>query len=205
MLRTTKLQHFRFELLPVLSAPAARRIPFTFAGRFRKYEREENEHLPKIPTRGCIISFLEPLTLQHRWRRIVYCCIFVAIPGSLYAVNGAVLIDQPHALAGNITPGDAPGFPVTISEPGNYRLTGNLTVPDANTTAIDIKADDVTLDLKGFGIIGPVVRGSAPTACPAAGTATSNKAEQHGRFGISVVCPSSIVGNTLTGNTEGGA
>jgi hypothetical protein len=78
-----------------------------------------------------------------------------------------VLIDQTHALAGNITPGDAPGFPVTISQPGSYRLTGNLTVPDANTTAIVITADYVDLDLNGFGIIGPVLCNSSPAVCPA--------------------------------------
>jgi len=52
------------------------------------------------------------------------------------AVDGVIPINQVRALAGNTTPGDAPGFPVTISQPGSYRLTGNLTVPDANTTAI---------------------------------------------------------------------
>jgi hypothetical protein len=40
-----------------------------------------------------------------------------------------VLIDQNRALAGNVTPGDNPGFPVTLSLPGSYRLSGNLTAP----------------------------------------------------------------------------
>jgi hypothetical protein len=70
--------------------------------------------------------------------------------------NGVVLIDQPAAVAGNVTPGDAAGFPVTLSHPGSYRLAGNLVVPDANTTAIVITSDDVTLDLNGFSIRGPV-------------------------------------------------
>ena len=39
-----------------------------------------------------------------------------------------------------------------ISEPGSYILTGNLTVPDENTSAIEVRADDVTLDLNGFAI-----------------------------------------------------
>ncbi len=38
------------------------------------------------------------------------------------AVDGVVLIDQNRALAGNVTPGDTPGFPVTISLSGSYRL-----------------------------------------------------------------------------------
>ena len=48
------------------------------------------------------------------------------------------------------------GFPYVISEPGSYILSGNLTVPDENTTAILVQADHVTLDLNGFAIIGPV-------------------------------------------------
>jgi hypothetical protein len=74
------------------------------------------------------------------------------------AVDGVVLIDQARALAGNVTPGDTPGFPVTISQPGSYRLAGNLTV---STTCVSIcnsgifiQADDVTLDLNGFTITG---------------------------------------------------
>jgi hypothetical protein len=62
--------------------------------------------------------------------------------------------EQLKAMAGNITPGDTPGFPVTISQPGSYRLDSNLTVPDVNTTAILITANNVTLDLNGFSIIG---------------------------------------------------
>src|SRR5579871_4839018 len=82
---------------------------------------------------------------KRSWRRLAWGCILTVIPSSLFAVDGVVLIDQSHALAGNITPGDAPGFPVTISQSGSYRLSGNLIVPDANTTAILITADFVTL------------------------------------------------------------
>jgi parallel beta-helix repeat protein len=72
---------------------------------------------------------------------------------SAFAVDGVVLIDQTRVLAGNVTPGDAPGFPVTISLPGSYKLSGNLTVP-AGTDAIVIQSDNVSLDLNGFGIAG---------------------------------------------------
>ena len=65
---------------------------------------------------------------------LIVSALLVSVPA--FAVDGVVLIDQNHALAGNVTPGDTPGFPVTISQPGSYRLTGNLIVPDANTTAI---------------------------------------------------------------------
>jgi hypothetical protein len=64
-------------------------------------------------------------------------------------------IDQIGALAGNVSPGDAPGFPVTLSRSGRYRLTGNLVVP-ANISGIVISAPGVTLDLGGHTVGGPV-------------------------------------------------
>jgi hypothetical protein len=75
--------------------------------------------------------------------------------GIAQAVDGTKLISQNSALLGNVTPADAPGFPVTISMPGSYVLSSNLTV-DAFTTAIEIAASHVTLDLNGFAILGPV-------------------------------------------------
>jgi hypothetical protein len=51
----------------------------------------------------------------------------------------------------------APGFPVTITQPGSYHLDGNLTLPDVYTNGINIQADNVTIDLNGFSIIGPNV------------------------------------------------
>jgi hypothetical protein len=95
-------------------------------------------------------------------------------------VDGVVLIDQSHALAGNINPGDGPGFPITISQPGSYRLSGNLTVTDINTTAIQITADHVTIDLNGFGIYGPVVCTGFPASCPAPGKGIGIDAENGG-------------------------
>src|SRR5213079_870780 len=70
-----------------------------------------------------------------------------------------------RALAGGVTPGDAPGFPVTLSVAGSYRLSGNLTVPDENTNAIVVSADNVTIDLNGFSILGPVVCSGNPVSC----------------------------------------
>lgn len=62
-------------------------------------------------------------------------------------------IDQNKALAGSVTPGDAPGFPITLSVPGSYKLTGNLVVP-GGLDGIEITSDNVTLDLNGFRIAG---------------------------------------------------
>jgi hypothetical protein len=75
------------------------------------------------------------------------------------AVDGVVLIDQNKALAGSVTPGDLPGFPISIKQPGSYRLAGNLTLPDANTSGIEINVQNVTLDLNGFAILGSVTCG----------------------------------------------
>jgi len=107
-----------------------------------------------------------------RW--LTLSTLFAGLCGSLYAVDGVVLIDQNRALAGNVTPGDTPGFPVTISLPGSYRLTGNLTVPDANTNGIVITADHVTIDFNGFSILGPVVCTGSPTVTSCSPLGTGN-------------------------------
>ena len=68
------------------------------------------------------------------------------------------------------------GFPFKITKPGSYKLTSNLVVP-ANTDGIDILASDVTLDLNGFSIIGPLVcTGNDPATCPAATAGVGIKA-----------------------------
>ncbi len=74
--------------------------------------------------------------------------------------DGVRIITQKRAGQGNVTTGDTPGFPVTISESGSYRLGSNLIVPDADTTAIDITAGNVVVDLNGFSILGPGTPGT---------------------------------------------
>lgn len=91
------------------------------------------------------------------------------------AVDGVVEIDQARAIAGAVTPGDAPGFPVSITEQGSYRLTGSLDVGTAagaeNLTAIEILASFVTLDLNGFALVGPTACVGSPVAsCSPLGT-----------------------------------
>jgi len=98
---------------------------------------------------------------------------------------GQVEINQTTALAGNVTPGDAAGFPVTLSVGGSYKLTGNLSVPDADTTAVLITADYVTLDLNGFSLRGKTVcTGSPVTSCSPTGTGVGIEASN--RSGIVV-------------------
>lgn len=75
------------------------------------------------------------------------------------ALDGEILITQEKALAGGVTPGDAPGFPVTITTPGSYRLASNLTAP-AGVNGIHVKGVDATLDLNGFTLSSASVPGT---------------------------------------------
>ena len=77
-------------------------------------------------------------------KRLVLIAFVLCVP-ALWGADGVIEINQAIVEAND-------GFPYVISEPGSYILTGNLTVPDENTTAIQVQADDVTLDLNGFAI-----------------------------------------------------
>ncbi len=108
----------------------------------------------------------------------------VTVAGPARAVEGVVEIDQARALAGGITPGDAPGFPVSITLPGSYRLTGNLDVggqpgPE-NVTAIKVLSSFVTLDLNGFSLVGPTVcTGSPVSSCLPLGSGDGVDSRDH--------------------------
>ncbi|HTR37874.1 MAG TPA: right-handed parallel beta-helix repeat-containing protein [Bryobacteraceae bacterium] len=79
--------------------------------------------------------------------------LFAPAPRAL-AVDGTVLINQSTSVNG--LPGcQHSGFPIQICQSGSYRLSGNLTVP-GTADGIDISAANVTLDLNGFMISGPV-------------------------------------------------
>ena len=119
------------------------------------------------------------------WFILLTLTILQGLAGMAQAVDGVFLIDQARALAGGITPGDAPGFPVTISQPGSYRLMGNLTVPDQNTSGIVITANDVTVDLNGFAIIGPNVCTGVPvTSCSNIGTGIGIQGDDRDRITV---------------------
>jgi hypothetical protein len=95
----------------------------------------------------------------------------LALAPSALAVDGVVLISQNTSVAG-IEGCPHAGFPIIICRSGSYRLSGNLTIPNANTDGIDITADNVTLDLNGFTISGPVTCkfGTYPVQCSASGS-----------------------------------
>jgi hypothetical protein len=117
-----------------------------------------------------------------RWlgSAFAFAVLVALLPSRAAAVDGVIEINQARALAGGVTPGDAPGFPVTIDAHagGSYRLTGNLEV-DENTIAIEVirtslsdPVAPVTIDLGGFTIRGPVVcdQGAMGVSCTPGGS-----------------------------------
>lgn len=97
------------------------------------------------------------------------CCFSVLALSavSAFAVDGVTLINQATVMA-------AGGFPYVISQPGSYKLSGTLTAASIAVgscpvtgilpsfpfaCAILITAPNVTLDLAGFTIVTPVIKG----------------------------------------------
>lgn len=70
--------------------------------------------------------------------------------------DGEILLTQAKALAGNVTPGDPPGYPIVLTLPGIYQFAGNVH-PPANTVGIQIGSPNVTIDLNGFQLHGSTV------------------------------------------------
>lgn len=118
-------------------------------------------------------------------RTVILALLSLLVASPAFASDGQIEINQVSAIAGGVTPGDAPGFPVTLSQPGSYRLTGDLVVPNASATGIDITTSDVTLDLGGFTIRGP---NSWPIggACTGIGSSMGIRAPAAGTSGLIV-------------------
>jgi hypothetical protein len=129
-----------------------------------------------------------------------FALLFFASPA--LAVDGVLEINQTCAVQTGCFSGDSAGFPVTISASGSYRLTGNLSVPDANTTAIEVirlsfeerNVTPVSIDLGGFALIGPTrcdSGGDAVTCAP-----TGNGRGIDGRWRIDLGGGSGIAGSS---------
>lgn len=101
---------------------------------------------------------------------------------SASAQEGTIEINHAGALAGGVTGSDTPGYPVTIDAPGSYRLTGNLTAPNANTDIISVLAPDVTLNLNGFLLLGASACGASATGpiCSPTGTGRGIRSNSYG-------------------------
>jgi hypothetical protein len=92
--------------------------------------------------------------IVERGPAIALLALFALAPAvPAHAADGPILITQAKTLAGNVTPGDAPGFPVKLMQPGSYILGSNLQ-PPAGKAGIVIASNDVTIDLSGFRLRG---------------------------------------------------
>ena len=84
--------------------------------------------------------------------------LVLALPAVAFAGDGRIEINQACAQAGCFT-GDNPGFPVTLNGGDSFVLTSNLTVTGA-TSAVTTGSSGKVLDLNGFEIAGPGLRGA---------------------------------------------
>lgn len=107
--------------------------------------------------------------MRARIASLLLASFAVAAPAG--AGDGVREINQACALAG-CWPGDSPGFPVRITEPGSYRLTGSLVTASLSANVITVyeTASGSTLDLGGFSLVGPVTCTGEPATCSASGT-----------------------------------
>jgi hypothetical protein len=97
------------------------------------------------------------------------------------AADGVLEINQ-ACVATGCYPGDPPGFPVYAPDNKSYVLTSNLTVPNANTTAVQL-GNYATLDLGGFAITGVTVcTGALTVTC----TGTGNGNGVRGGNGVTI-------------------
>jgi hypothetical protein len=92
---------------------------------------------------------------KARLYSIVFAAAACAIPA--LAVDGVTLINQSTVLATG-------GFPYKIAQSGSYRLAGNLVAPSGQQ-AILIAANNVVLDLNGFGVACTFGAAVVPTFC----------------------------------------
>jgi hypothetical protein len=80
---------------------------------------------------------------------------FPVLAATALAAHGAAAAEGVREINQASVPSS--GFPFAIASPGSYVLTSNLNVADPNRAAIAINADNVSIDLNGFEIAGPVV------------------------------------------------
>ena len=84
-----------------------------------------------------------------------------------YASDGVLAINNVCNNFGCFS-GDTAGFPITITNSGSYILTSNLVSSSTTINIIEVNANNVTIDLNGFSIIGPqtCTGGGGTLNCP---------------------------------------
>ena len=160
-----------------------------------------------------------------RASRIALIAAFVAGPAAPALAVNEILITHVKALAGNVTPGDAAGYPVTLSTAGSYELASNLQAP-AGVGGIAVGSPEISIDLKGYrlhgggvatsGIYGVTnnvtIRNGTATAFVYDGIAGTGdnwivegvRSVDNGRFGILVDDFALVSRNVVTGNDGNG-
>ncbi|WP_376693102.1 right-handed parallel beta-helix repeat-containing protein [Wenzhouxiangella sp. EGI_FJ10409] len=102
-------------------------------------------------------------------KRILVLTLLLLAPFSAKAVDGVIEINADCAVFGCFS-GDSSGLPVTITSPGSYRLTSDLTTSSVNTTLIQVSTDSVAIDLNGFSLRGPVTCSGTTLTCSGSGS-----------------------------------
>jgi parallel beta-helix repeat protein len=117
-------------------------------------------------------------------------------PAVIALALGSMLVFLAFSMAGDSGPGaptvpaldlladDHPieSLPFVIDQPGSYHLTQNLTHTGQSTNAIEVNADNVTIDLGGYSLIGP-----------GANSGTSNGIHMNGRTNVEI-CHGTVTG-----------
>lgn len=100
---------------------------------------------------------------------LVNILVYAFCTHAAWAVDGVTELNQACVDNGCLADDDH-GFPIEIKHGGSYRLTGNLLVPDADTTGIVVFASHVSIDLNGFSIKGVTECTGEPATCSNTGT-----------------------------------
>ncbi len=126
------------------------------------------------------------------WRTFLLTSLWMSaiglMPQAATAVDGVIEINQTCAAQTGCFSGDTAGFPVTIdgSAGGSYRLTGDLIVPDENTSGIVVSTTDIGIDLNNFTIIRSGCEGATRDCTPALGTGSGVQMTSGTHRGLSV-------------------
>jgi len=134
----------------------------------------------------------------------------LTLAAQAHAVDGVIEINQARADKGGVTPGDTPGFPITLSasplssEPTSFRLTGSLFNSTTNNV-IEIVSPHVTLDLNGFTItcMNPPCAGNAIQSTEV-NVAVTNGTVRGFAFGVNLAGPGARVENVRAHNNTTG-
>lgn len=108
-----------------------------------------------------------------RWKQLAGVALVLGaqcVAAPARSSDGVIEINQARALAGSVTPGDTPGFPIEIYTPGSYRLTSDLSVPGNAEAGLFVYAAGTRIDLGGFRIQSVTQCPGVPPVCAPTGT-----------------------------------